>query len=79
MRADSPGHSAKYGSYTLMELESEKVLDIQLVQSNEYYDVWHLEKGVSKKLDKLSKEKECQVSPKIQANGFCQVLPHCTK
>ena len=31
-RADSPGHSAKYGSYTMIHLESGKVLDIQLVQ-----------------------------------------------
>ena len=31
-RADSPGHSAKYGSYTLMELEHKAILDVQLVQ-----------------------------------------------
>ena len=31
-RADSPGHSAKYGSYTIIELEEKLVLDIQLVQ-----------------------------------------------
>ena len=31
-RADSPGHSAKYGSYSLIELKSGKVIDIQLVQ-----------------------------------------------
>ena len=31
-RADSPGHSAKYGSYTMVELQSNKVIDIQLVQ-----------------------------------------------
>ena len=31
-RADSPGHSAKYGSYTVMELEQHVVLDAQLVQ-----------------------------------------------
>ena len=31
-RADSPGHSAKYGSYTVLELEKSNVLDIQLVQ-----------------------------------------------
>lgn len=31
-RADSPGHSAKYGTYTMMELESNLVLDIQQVQ-----------------------------------------------
>jgi len=32
MRADSPGHSAKYGSYTVMELRSNRVLHISLVQ-----------------------------------------------
>jgi solute carrier family 8 (sodium/calcium exchanger) len=31
-RADSPGHSAKYGSYTTMELKKKVVLDIELVQ-----------------------------------------------
>ena len=31
-RADSPGHSAKFGSYTVMELEKQLVIDVQLVQ-----------------------------------------------
>lgn len=31
-RADSPGHSAKYGSYSLLELTCNKVLDFKLVQ-----------------------------------------------
>ncbi len=31
-RCDSPGHSAKYGSYNLMELRHNMVLDIELVQ-----------------------------------------------
>ena len=31
-RADSPGHSAKYGSYTMIELRINKLVDIQLVQ-----------------------------------------------
>ena len=31
-RADSPGHSAKYGSYTVIEMSCNKVLDYQLVQ-----------------------------------------------
>ena len=31
-RCDSPGYSAKYGSYSLMDLETNKILDIQLVQ-----------------------------------------------
>lgn len=32
MRADSPGHCAKYGSYTMMEVRSNRIIDIQLVQ-----------------------------------------------
>ncbi|XP_026130139.1 uncharacterized protein LOC113110263 [Carassius auratus] len=112
MRADSPGHSAKYGSYTLMHTESSTILDIQLVQSNEvsgsshmkkeglkrcldhlessglkvgyivtdrhtqiqkylrersinqFYDVWHFEKGLSKKLKQQSKNKKCVVLKK---------------
>ena len=31
-RADSPGHSAKFGSYTMMELKKGVVIDVQLVQ-----------------------------------------------
>ena len=31
-RADSPGHSAKYGSYSVLEERINKVVDIQLVQ-----------------------------------------------
>lgn len=30
--ADSPGHSAKYGNYAMMDLKSNKVIDIQLIQ-----------------------------------------------
>ena len=31
-RADSPGHSAKYGSYTVIDMFSQKVVDFKLVQ-----------------------------------------------
>jgi hypothetical protein len=31
-RADSPGHCAKYGTYTLIELQKKVIVDIQLVQ-----------------------------------------------
>ncbi len=34
-RNDSPGHSAKYGTYTLLEQTTKKVIDLQQVQSNE--------------------------------------------
>ncbi|XP_039675650.1 uncharacterized protein LOC120570981 isoform X8 [Perca fluviatilis] len=112
MRADSPGHSAKYGSYTLMHLDSNRIIDLQLVQSNEvggsyhmekeglkrcldlldsnglvmdyivtdrhpqiqkylrersithFYDVWHFEKGLSKKLEKVAQNKDCGVLKK---------------
>ncbi|XP_078695648.1 uncharacterized protein LOC144924408 isoform X1 [Branchiostoma floridae x Branchiostoma belcheri] len=111
-RADSPGHSAKYGSYTLMDLRTKKILTLQLVQSNEVgssnamekeglaraidfirrnctlqigkivtdrhlqiakwirenlpetchlYDIWHIAKGLRKKLSALAKQKECEV------------------
>ncbi|XP_059897595.1 uncharacterized protein LOC132449789 isoform X3 [Gadus macrocephalus] len=44
MRADSPGHSAKYGSYTMMDLHTNTIVDIQLVQSNEVGGSAHMEK-----------------------------------
>ena len=31
-RSDSPGHSAKYGSYSMLELNINKIIDIKLVQ-----------------------------------------------
>ena len=31
-RNDSPGHCAKYGSYTFLELKHDVVLDVQLLQ-----------------------------------------------
>ncbi|XP_064598240.1 uncharacterized protein LOC135464679 [Liolophura sinensis] len=108
-RADSPGHSAKYGTYTTMELHLGKVINLQLVQSNEaknsnwmeleglkrsidclksygveldaivtdrhrsvakwirenlqetkhYFDIWHVAKGLGKKLDKLGQTQDC--------------------
>jgi solute carrier family 8 (sodium/calcium exchanger) len=111
-RADSPGHCAKYGSYTALELRINKVIDVQLVQSNEvggsyhmeqaglercinflreknltpgvivtdrhvsiqkwirenlqdcthFYDVWHVAKGLSKKIEGLAKQKECELA-----------------
>nr|XP_022311415.1 uncharacterized protein LOC111116717 [Crassostrea virginica] len=109
-RADSPGHCAKYGSYSTIDLEEGTVIDIQLVQSNEvknsnamekrglekvvewihshhleigtiitdrhlqiqkwirenlpqtthFYDVWHVAKGLKKKVLAASKQKECE-------------------
>ncbi|XP_019859639.1 PREDICTED: uncharacterized protein LOC109587862 [Amphimedon queenslandica] len=110
-RADSPGHSAKYGTYSLVELNHNIILDIQLVQSNEvknsnnmeleglkramtkvnehgmeistlitdchqqiskwlrethpnirhHFDVWHLAKGIKKKVNTLAKQQDCEM------------------
>jgi len=35
-RSDSPGHCAKFGSYTVIEQQLNKVLDIQVVQVSSY-------------------------------------------
>nr|XP_057926407.1 uncharacterized protein LOC131127981 [Doryrhamphus excisus] len=113
MRVDSAGHAEKYGCYSLMHLDSNNIIDIQLVQSNgagggvhmekeglkrgldhlekndvkvdyiltdrhtqvqtflrergitQYYDVWHLEKALSKKLQALAKGKNCAVLQRL--------------
>ena len=109
-RCDSPGHSAKYGTYTLMDEKSNLIVEFSLVQVtevsssyameyegckrslesvikkkvpirclttdrhttitakmrtvfptiNHQYDVWHLCKWVTKKLDKKAKKKDCE-------------------
>ncbi|XP_078030983.1 uncharacterized protein LOC117267587 isoform X2 [Epinephelus lanceolatus] len=44
IRETIAGHSAKYGSYTMMDLKTNKVIDIQLVQSNEVGNSCRMEK-----------------------------------
>ncbi|XP_078017596.1 uncharacterized protein LOC117267866 [Epinephelus lanceolatus] len=73
MRADSPGHCAKYGSYTMMNLNTNNVIDIQLVQSNEVGGSTNMEKEGLKRSLKLMEESginlDCIVSdrhPQIQ-------------
>lgn len=36
-RADTPGHSAKFGSYTMMDLDESLVFDVQLVQVSKFF------------------------------------------
>uniref|UniRef100_A0A3B3HHC6 Uncharacterized protein n=1 Tax=Oryzias latipes TaxID=8090 RepID=A0A3B3HHC6_ORYLA len=43
-RSDSPGLSAKYGTYTMLELPANVIIDMQLVQSNEVGGASHMEK-----------------------------------
>ncbi|XP_033741770.1 uncharacterized protein LOC117328352 [Pecten maximus] len=116
-RCDSPGYCAKYGTYTLMDLQANKILTTNLVQCNEvassthmeleglkrglayvtrhvtvkalvtdrhsmvkkymreehsntkhYFDVWHVAKGISKKLEAMAKKKNGQeIRPWIKA------------
>ncbi|KAM7290133.1 uncharacterized protein ISCGN_002899 [Ixodes scapularis] len=42
-RADSPGHSAKYGSYTMLDADDNKVIHVETVQSNETGGSYHME------------------------------------
>ena len=42
-RCDSMGHSAKYGSYAAVDLERNKILHVELVQSNEVKSSYHME------------------------------------
>ncbi|XP_067294166.1 uncharacterized protein [Pseudorasbora parva] len=59
MKADSPGHCTKYGSYSMMDLGTNKIVDIQLVQdpqSNEVGSRVHMEKeGLSRSLEFLER------------------------
>ncbi|XP_056444674.1 uncharacterized protein LOC130381219 isoform X2 [Gadus chalcogrammus] len=73
MRADSPGHSAKFGSYTVMDLKTNNVIDVQLVQSNEVGGSYHMEKeGLKRSLALLEERRvtlDCIVTdrhPQIQ-------------
>lgn len=43
-RYDTPGHSAKYGCYSMLDLKEGLVVDEQLVQSNEVKSCCHMEK-----------------------------------
>ncbi|XP_063740279.1 uncharacterized protein LOC134864887 [Eleginops maclovinus] len=53
-RADTPGHCAKYGTYSTMELRKTAVIDVQLVQSNEVGGSYHMEKvGLQRSLEKV--------------------------
>ncbi|KAK7929760.1 hypothetical protein WMY93_006445 [Mugilogobius chulae] len=57
MRADTPGHCAKFGSYTMMNLKTNKVIDIQLVQSNEVGNSVRMEKeGFERSLSLLKNQ-----------------------
>ncbi|KAJ8250976.1 hypothetical protein GJAV_G00215770 [Gymnothorax javanicus] len=63
--ADSPGHSARYGPYTLMDMKTKKIVEVQLVKSNEATSSNAMEKeGLSRGLSNLY-EKGVQVETLI--------------
>lgn len=54
-RCDTPGHSAKFGSYSVMDLDKGNVIDVQLVQSNEVKSSCHMEKeGLARSVEFLN-------------------------
>ncbi|KAH6932756.1 hypothetical protein HPB50_009194 [Hyalomma asiaticum] len=48
-RADSPGYTAKYGIYSLIERTVNRVVDVRLVQSNEVASIKHIKLEVLKR------------------------------
>ncbi|XP_046863251.1 uncharacterized protein LOC124456997 [Xenia sp. Carnegie-2017] len=53
-RSDSPGHNAKYGTYTLMDESSGKILDFSLVHVSEVSSSYAMEnEGCQRSLNKL--------------------------
>ena len=61
-RADSPGHSAKVGSYTVMELKKKAVIDIQLK------DYMHIISNNSLILKRVTKLKGVPYAKKCACN-----------
>jgi solute carrier family 8 (sodium/calcium exchanger) len=60
-RCDSPGFCAKYGSYTIMELKHNAILDIELVQSNEVSGSANMEKEGLVRAIKLFEEQDLDI------------------
>lgn len=48
-RSDSPGHCAKYGSFTMIDCRINKIVDMQLVQVNHVQE-FHNSSTMNKKL-----------------------------
>ncbi|KAG1944833.1 hypothetical protein F2P79_014357 [Pimephales promelas] len=64
-RSDSPGHCAKYGTYSLIEDRINKVLDLQLVQSSEVpSSTWCELEGLKRSINFLTQQ-HMQVSALI--------------
>ena len=68
-RADSPGHSAKYGSYTLIDLDTNKVLHIELVQVKQKFIELHCSVGIKSK-----QSNEVKSSNAMEKEGLCRAI-----
>ncbi|XP_077968635.1 uncharacterized protein LOC120326639 [Styela clava] len=56
-RADSRGHSAKFGCYTIMDLKTNEIIDMKLIQKNEVTSSKHMElEGLKRGIDALLEE-----------------------
>ncbi|KAH7979084.1 hypothetical protein HPB49_008047 [Dermacentor silvarum] len=52
-RCDTPGHSADFGTYTLLDTELNKIMHTELVKSTEVSSSNKMEKGLERALDHL--------------------------
>ncbi|XP_064643195.1 uncharacterized protein LOC135497319 isoform X1 [Lineus longissimus] len=65
-RCCSPGHTAKYGSYSLMDESAGKVLDVSLVQSNEVKNSYWMElEGLKRSMALLVTEKKLAIAEMV--------------
>lgn len=61
-RCDSPGHSAKYGTYTMLDTETDKVVDFEVVRVMDVKNSNAMEKeGFIRTLTRIEKDFGCEV------------------
>lgn len=72
-RCDSPGHNAKYGTYSLMEVATEKIVDFSLVQVSEVANSNAMEKeGLKRCLEFL--EGDGQVIDLLATDRYLKIF-----
>ena len=77
-RCDSPGHSAKYGTYSIVYTNTYKVIDVSLVQVTEVKNSNAMElEGLKRCLDHLQEERV--VISKLATDRHVQVRAHMKK
>ncbi|KAL5022529.1 hypothetical protein ScPMuIL_001684 [Solemya velum] len=77
-RCDTPGHNAKYCTYSMMDLESNKVLEIWLIQFNEVKSSCHIElEGLERCLEFL--EFHCMAIQDIVTDRHVMVKKYLRK